>query len=532
MPMIYSYSRISSVKQKKGTGLAHQKEAIKLEELSQKYDLPISSESFVDDGKSAYHGEHLDGALGRFIDGVKTGQVKPGSILALFSLDRLSRQNIVAAQSLFLKLIESGIRVYSAIDDKLYGEGNSDFTDILLSMVYLERAHNESLHKSNRTKGNALKLIAEHQKGGRSENGLAYAIQSVGTHVWWCLVDPVTREVKEHEVYFDVAKHVCMMILDGYGTGRILDYLNANFPPPATRKNKKSEGWTYASITKIHQNRSLIGERAITIDGQEHTLANYYPPVLSEMEYFRLVDARQSRKRPRGSDKHANFITGIGVARCALCGAPIGSYRNRHGNITYNCLGKTHRKTNCKGWTCAGAHLEREILIHSRLRMSKFRVNKPKDDEIHTLSKQIADTESKIERLVELASLSGDIAQISLKLNECKATKKELEGKLALAQINVAKVDGDLSERWKKVADDALDTSNYEARLEVRELMQRAVNEIKVWPVSAKGHKRSFVAKLVFNDGFEPYSVSFESSNKRYDPYQEEKLTKGKVYNG
>ena len=60
-------------------------------------------ETFVDRGFSAYTGENSDkGDLKAILDLAAAGKIKPGTHLVVESLDRISRQEITAALSLFL----------------------------------------------------------------------------------------------------------------------------------------------------------------------------------------------------------------------------------------------------------------------------------------------------------------------------------------------------------------------------------------------------------------------------------------------
>ena len=121
-PKIYSYRRVSSVKQTKGAGLEMQKEQEKLRELSEKFRLPISDEVLDDAGLSAFHGEHTaKGSLGWFIAAVKSGLIAKGSILVIYSLDRFSRLEIDRAVHDLTGLTSEGIMIFSILENKMFG---------------------------------------------------------------------------------------------------------------------------------------------------------------------------------------------------------------------------------------------------------------------------------------------------------------------------------------------------------------------------------------------------------------------------
>jgi hypothetical protein len=65
-----------------------------------------------DIGVSAFKGANArEGALGQFLEAVKAGAVKSGSYLIVESLDRLSREEVLTALSLFLSIIQAGIHL-------------------------------------------------------------------------------------------------------------------------------------------------------------------------------------------------------------------------------------------------------------------------------------------------------------------------------------------------------------------------------------------------------------------------------------
>src|ERR1700730_130452 len=65
-----------------------------------------------DIGISAFRGANArEGALSRFLEAVISGTITSGSYLIVESLDRLSREQVLSAQSLFLSIIQAGINL-------------------------------------------------------------------------------------------------------------------------------------------------------------------------------------------------------------------------------------------------------------------------------------------------------------------------------------------------------------------------------------------------------------------------------------
>ena len=149
-PLAYSYIRMSTNLQIKGDSLRRQTE------LSEKYarenNLELVKDFRLEDiGVSAFKGANLEkGALGRFLDSVKHGEVPEGSYLLVESFDRLSRQNINKSVQLFLEITNNGINLATLADGHLYKAGEADFGSLIYSIVIMARANEESEIKSAR----------------------------------------------------------------------------------------------------------------------------------------------------------------------------------------------------------------------------------------------------------------------------------------------------------------------------------------------------------------------------------------------
>src|SRR5258708_17949568 len=90
-----SYGRISTGKQLNGRGLGRQDD--RSQEWCDRNGYTLDT-SLVDDGMSAFRGKNAtEGALKRIMDLAEAGTWKPGTLLIVEPLDRLSRQDIDAA---------------------------------------------------------------------------------------------------------------------------------------------------------------------------------------------------------------------------------------------------------------------------------------------------------------------------------------------------------------------------------------------------------------------------------------------------
>ena len=230
---IYSYTRISSTKQIDGLGLDIQIDDEVLKSLSTLHQLPIADKPLSDVGRSAFKGEHLKNNLGLFLKAVEENKVGVGSILVVYSLDRLSRQSLGFAKQIYLDLTNNGILIHSVTDNKTFKPHDIE-SEIFASIIF-ERAHNESKTKSNRTYDVAIKRANDHINGVRTDDGYSYLI-SLGNNPWW-ITNREDKAVVEQPQYFEVARKIYQMILDGWGNNKIVNFLNEHYEPPKSQAN-------------------------------------------------------------------------------------------------------------------------------------------------------------------------------------------------------------------------------------------------------------------------------------------------------
>ena len=163
MKKLYSYIRFSTPEQLKGDSLRRQMELAK--DYADQHNLELTQVS--DQGVSAFRGKNLEkGNLGRFVQLVNDGKIEEGSTLLIESFDRLSRQGLSDAVSLFLQIINAGVVVVTLADGgKEYTKESidRDMTDLLISLTIMSRANEESRTKSARLQ----KSWAERRKSGK-----------------------------------------------------------------------------------------------------------------------------------------------------------------------------------------------------------------------------------------------------------------------------------------------------------------------------------------------------------------------------
>jgi DNA invertase Pin-like site-specific DNA recombinase len=73
-----------------------------------------------------------------------------GSALPLESLDRLSRQSARKAVAIFSDIVDLGIDVVTLNDGKRYSKASFDDIELVIAVLLMSRAHNESREKGRR----------------------------------------------------------------------------------------------------------------------------------------------------------------------------------------------------------------------------------------------------------------------------------------------------------------------------------------------------------------------------------------------
>lgn len=308
-PLAYSYVRMSTLGQLAGD--SHRRQIEKAEKFAREHNLELVSAGHMKDiGVSAFKGANTSegAALGKFLRAIEANDVQPGSYLIVESLDRLSRQQITAATSLFLQIINAGIKIATLWDSHVY-DANTSFGDLMLALVTLQRAHEESQMKSVRG------AAAWERK--RREAGQRRVTRKCP---FW--LSPTCDGFKKIPERVQVVERIYEYALNGMGHFAITHRLNADdistFGP--------SKGWAKSSVAKILANRAVLGEYQPNrlISGKRVAeggpVSNYYPSIISEEQFNRVQYCKGVRKLAGGGRKGvqmSNLFSGL--VRCGYC---------------------------------------------------------------------------------------------------------------------------------------------------------------------------------------------------------------------
>jgi DNA invertase Pin-like site-specific DNA recombinase len=310
-PRAYSYIRMSTDAQLKGDSLRRQLELS--ERYASEHGLELATDFDLKDlGVSAFTGDNVtSGALGRFLDCVKAGEIPVGSYLLVESLDRLSRETPRLALPRFLDIVNAGILLVTLADDRKYTTDDCRLEDLLYSLVVMSRAHEESVTKSHR-----LTAAWKHKRATIGNTKLTRRCP-----LWLELSADCSafRLIPERA---SVIQRIYSEAVAGIGAYSIARRLNKE----GVQAFLSPDGWHTSSINKILTNRSVLGEF------QPHRLINgrrvpegkpipdYFPLIVDEGQFYAAQAGRAARKCTGGGRKGVTVSNLFSkLARCFAC---------------------------------------------------------------------------------------------------------------------------------------------------------------------------------------------------------------------
>lgn len=323
MPKAFSYVRFSTPDQAKGD--SYRRQVALSRRYADEYGLDLDEAlTYRDEGVSAFRGKNVQaGALGEFMAAVKAGLVPSGSYLLVESLDRLSRDKALWALEQLSSILRLGIVVVTLLDGKTYtAESLADNPiDLIISILIMSRAHEESATKSHR-----LKATWENKRDLAAREGKPLT----ATCPAWLNLNKETGEYDLVEQRAAVVQRIFQMALEGLGKGMIAKRFNEEGLPPFSMNGT---GWHHSYIFKVLTNPATYGafqpHRRAEVNGKRRRvpegelLREYFPPVISEADFLRVQQIARSRALPPGpkGKRLSNLFTGL--AFCGLCGATM-----------------------------------------------------------------------------------------------------------------------------------------------------------------------------------------------------------------
>jgi DNA invertase Pin-like site-specific DNA recombinase/biopolymer transport protein ExbD len=442
----YSYIRMSTDMQLKGDSIRRQLESS--EKYADEHGLDLVEKDRLQDiGISAFHGTHAtEGALGRFLTAVRDKKVEPGSYLLVESLDRLSRQHPFDAFTIFSQIMTAGINIVTLVDQRVYSKATG-FSDLILSIATMSRAHEESETKSQRVSA----AWANKRKNVETRKLTAQC--------------PAWLELSDDKRSFVVNQKRAAVIVTIYENGAggmgyysITRRLNQDHIPTFGR----SDGWQTSYVAKLLTNRAVLGEfqphRAINGKrvAQGDPITDYFPSIVDEQLFYRAQSGRTQRQN--GGGRKGLNISNLfsGIARCAYCNSRM-RFENKGSRPkagTYLVCDRARRGLDCEktGWKYEDIEasflayvqeIDLASLVHTEAESTK---RQELVDNIAALNGRLGVIGQEKERAYELYIKSGSKSDfVAQKLQELDQTAARLKETIQQKEQELVALTADLA---------------------------------------------------------------------------------------
>lgn len=280
-------------------------------------------QSYADLGISGWKGRnHKEGALGLFLEAVDAGTIPPGSVLLVEAFDRLTREGVLDALELLLRITKSEITIVTLFDGATYSREtiNNDWTKLIIALAQFSRGNNDVTVKSDR-------LLESWEN--RRKNAATKRTTTVSP-AW---VTPNTsgkfslnnRAVLVQRIFVELADQ-------NMGATKIATRLNAEGVPSwgPTKKDGRKPSWHASMIKK------LVGQRAVLGEFQPHRMVDgtrqpdgppipgYYPEAI-DIDLYHRAQAAMIRRRNTGAGRKGKAFSNLltGLVHCDECGSTM-----------------------------------------------------------------------------------------------------------------------------------------------------------------------------------------------------------------
>ncbi len=430
MKFAISYLRFSSAIQSQGDSSRRQN-AKRDQWLERNPDVVLEKE-LNDFGLSAFKAHHVSkGDLGDFLAFIETptfaSRMKRDEVFLLVeSLDRLSREQIMTALHQLERIVEAGVKVVTLADGQTYDKDSmNDLGGLIVAIVTMSRAHNESAEKSRR-----IKSVFEKKR----QDAKAGKVYSKNCPAWLEIVGGKYKiKKKEAKIVADIIREVAK----GRPTMQILRELNAKKIPTLTEMKGRPapcSGWSQTSVRNLVIDRPIAIGTMRTKDGD---IENFYPPIIDAETFAKakvvLGNHRSSRGRTSSCSDSYNFLRKIAVDHKLKEPIYIKHHRSQYENSKrvdrWTRTGASSyypRIASCGGWFkgCTWSKKEFDSIFFATIRLALRVEGSTSEDEnqIFMLEEKIERIEAKIKNLESLLEDEPDKGLLKL--------KKEREGDL------------------------------------------------------------------------------------------------------
>lgn len=434
-PRAYSYVRFSTPQQQHGDSLERQME--KAARYAAEHGLTLDTElSLADLGVSAFRGANArTGALSGFIDAVERAYVPEGSYLLVENIDRLTRDDMPEAMTLFMRIINAGVTVVTLTNGQACSKESlrMDPTAMVFIVVELMRANQES-HRKSQMVGAAKARKKSKLLAGELKDR-PYTRQTPA----WLRWDDATKSNVLIEERAAVVREIFERAAAGEGISGIAKDFNRRGEPTWGTGRRKANHWHGSYIRKILQSSAPVGtftphtstrddktrrRKDVPMQGVE----GWFPAVVDKDTYGRATRRlRTTGARGRHVDAEVKALM-AGVMKCKRCGRSV--VRISKGEYSYYVCSRA----NARAHGCA-YHAIRQDEFENWLaeRMPDIIGDAPRGKSTAALERQIAKQQAAADQLetetMDLARLAAEERSVT-----ARRTLREAEERLRNAQ--------------------------------------------------------------------------------------------------
>lgn len=299
-PIAYAYSRFSSAQQAEGDSKRRQDSLIKSWPDAEKHEIRY----LHDPGISAYSGKNRTiGQFGVFLASLRSGVLGPRPVLLVENLDRISREELETAQSLFLEIVGLGAVIITLHNGKRYAKGMG-LVDIITALVEMDVAHQHSAKLSMRVRA---AVAARKQSGGIVHNRASSPA--------WLRLDPKRTKFEPIPERVAVVCRMFDLAAKGMGPAAIARVLNTEQVPTWAPRKWRASAWREPAAWRDTAVASILFGRAVL--GEFEGRAGYFGEPVVPVELWKQVNDR-TRKEAQGRGKgvvtEANLLCGLVVS--------------------------------------------------------------------------------------------------------------------------------------------------------------------------------------------------------------------------
>lgn len=475
MTQAYIYIRFSTVAQEGGESFDRQRDGGLGLIKDKGWTL---AETIEDLGRSAFKGEHMlsDGALGKFSDRVRAGDIAPGSWLIAEKTDRLSRQGWEVLFDWLREMTRKGLNIITLDGHVFTAKTLRDQISVIKILLGGEADQQFSAKISERVQDAYVAAVNR----GTTKEGKKLSSRCPG----WLVINRDRTEFNTIPERVDVVRIVYELGAEGRGSRWIAKHLNERHIPTWGKKQKAADGWDATTVQWLLKSPAVEGDYVTgysnpsKVKNAGMTIPGYFPRIVDADLVARARAAMKARKWSGGSNTSSAANLFRGLVKCGSCGARM--YLN-------------HNPTTGRVFQCSMAMSKRSCEQRETFRYEEFETtaldtildlalddrwfSKADNTHAHAVAlaeaqKRIAEDEARLNRAVDMV-LDGSVGDVFA------ARVPELRQAVIDAK-EVARLAGDALERARgavgpaehqrrvRLVRDAIDAEDPEVRVDAR----------------------------------------------------------------